>query len=1220
MAASDSLTVLQSSALVAPVTALEFLGDDCLLAGEGPILSIFSLQASPTQCASLSVLHNYRIHGIRPKLQNNNGHVTVPELVELVIFGGKAVRLINIRPCGLSLEVAGPLLELQDWVLDISWLRGETGSLLGICLAHNSVLLLKPQSGNIVSLCSCVEVCLLYSALLIGPSWETSVLVGGTVFNQLVLWRPGRTTADSQSQVERRLLGHSGVIFSLCYLQSSRWLASASDDRSVRVWNVGVLGAEGGCGVESPTCLRVLYGHQARVFCVRLLPGCVFSAGEDSTCLLWDWEGNGRVGQTLKSHRSGGIRALAVSKRGGWVATGGADGGIRAWRVVEGTRQVKQSNEGDGQIDLGFSGRGCPKVVRSVGSHDAVLVCTDQGEVFLHQDKSWQTVWNSGPEFQSYCVMEVTHVQYQSASLCLCALGNLNGGVQVFALHHPNSGILLQAGQGKVHALQWVEGDHLCLLASGAEGLIYRWTIEVEEDETGLGLRSEDLKSFLLPSCAKRWLTAAVRLPQGKGSLWVCGDRRGSLVLYRERELSGESEVARQNREGGSEEEQGVWRDENRWPESAANDIATPISPVNTLFGVHGKQGVTSVCEHQGLLYSTGRDGCVRVLTVYSNTLKVRRVHRASKGMEWLEKILFLGSDISDMYEVNERSKQEDSDEEERSITERVLENGGVGRKERDGLKEEPELKKSMGNKLDDGGSESVAEARFVMVGFHSIQFVLWDPLRREKLFSAACGGGHRSWAYISPSQTQTLPSSHSLGQGTLIFIKQGAVMASCSLTSKATHVRGHTLKEGLHGRGLSCICHLGSVSRGRASSEEWEVLVTGGEDTTVTVLAVEPGHGMVKVLTVLADHISNVRTLTAVRREPRREGNGDMRTNTSSSFSTLLFSAGGRAQLQCYRLLIGWNEQVNWPVCQVTQVAGHRLDEQWERRRNRHKTVKMDPETRYMSMAVVHESIEEILLTLACSDGAVRLFTVREDSRKVELLWENFYHQRCVLSVASYSLEDPQGKQHVLLFSGATDGAIALWDLTTVLDSKSKDSCHGPSAPCFSLPVHQSGVNTLVISKEVEQMDKDIITVASGGDDGQLSVMKIRVQPHQKVVFPELLAHWTVALAHSAPLTALSALNCATLVSASPDQRVCVWRVCCDGLRHQATVFSHTADAAGLWAWHKKGSDLQSGDYVVVCGQGLQLLKLTEGKEPERTRKEEERQKVIFANHFVRV
>lgn len=908
-----------------------------LFPGEGPILSIYCLQASPPQCASLSILHNCRIHGIRPKLLNNDDHVTSSELVDLVIFGGKAVRLINVRPCDLSLEVAGPLLELQDWVLDVSWLKGETGSLLGVCMAHNSMLLLEPQSGSIISLCTCVEVCLLYSALLIGPSWETSVLVGGTVFNQLVLWRPEGTKQASQSQVERRLLGHSGVIFSLCYLQSSRWLASASDDRSVRVWDVGVLGADGGCGVESPTCLQVLYGHQARVFCVRLSPGCVFSAGEDGACLLWEWEGNGRVGRTLRGHRSGGIRSLAVSKGGGRVATGGADGGVRAWRVLEGTRQVKQNKETDGCIDLGFSGQGCPKVVRSVGSHDAVIVCTDQGEVFLHQDETWQAVWNGGAEFQSYCVMEVAHVQFQDAALCLCAVGNLNGGVQVFVLHHPNSGVLLQAGRGKVHALQWVEGNKLCLLASAAEGLVYRWTVEVEENETGLGLRLQELKSFLLPPCAKRWLTAAVRLQHKDGSLWVCGDRRGSLMLYRDRELGVESEVGRENRDGESEKAQGVWRNENRWPESAVKDTAAPICPVNTQFGVHGKQGVTSVCEHQSLCYSTGRDGCVRVLTVCRNSLNVRRVHRASKGMEWLEKVIFLSSDISDVYKVSE----------EEEITEGVLENKVVGRKEKDGLNNEAELKSSMGNKLEAGGSESVADARFVMVGFHSVQFVLWDPLRRENIFSAACGGGHRSWAYISPSNPQTLPSSHSLGQGTLIFIKRESVMASHSLTSTATNVSGHTLKGGLHGRGLSCICHLGSVSRGRGSSDEWEVLVTGGEDTTVTVLAVKPGHGMVKVLTVLADHISNVRTLTAIGKEPRQEGHEDSRTNTPTSFSTLLFSAGGRAQLQCYRLLIGWDKQVNGPVCQVTQIAGHRLDEHWEKRRNRHKTVKMDPETR---------------------------------------------------------------------------------------------------------------------------------------------------------------------------------------------------------------------------------------------------------------------------------
>ncbi|XP_017578708.1 WD repeat-containing protein 6 [Pygocentrus nattereri] len=1231
----NSTAVLESSALVAPVTALEFLGDDYLLTGEGPVLSIFSLRASPKQCMSLNVLHNYRIHGIRPKGQNkSDGNVpetpTRDDDVKLVVFGGKCLRLINVRTCGSGLEVAGPLMELQDWVLDVCWLKpGEANPLLGVTLAHNAALLLEPQSGKALTRSSCVEVCLLYSALLIGPSWETSVLVGGTVFNQLVLWRPGGAGANSQAQVERRLLGHKGVIFSLCYLQSSGWLASASDDRSVRVWHVGRVGGDGGCGEESPTCLRVLYGHQARVFCVRLSPGQVYSAGEDGACLLWEWEGDGRVGRMLKGHRSGGIRALAVSKGSvgegsRWVATGGADGGVRLWNVID---QSSETTALENQKDLGFRGRGSPKVVRSVGGHDSVLVCTDQGEVFLHQDGLWEAIWNGGPEFRSYCIMEVAYIQLQNSStdkgLWVCALGNLNGGVQVFPLNHSGAGLFLQAGEGKIHSLQWVEGCGVwgfswCLLVSGSEGLVYRWMVQVEEDETGPVLMMEKMKPFMLPPCAKRWLTAAVVMPSGKDASWVCGDRRGSLLLYREmvKGIQVEEKIDEERADG------------NIRLENNMNDVSIPISPISTLFGIHGKRGVTSVSEHQGVFYSTGRDGCVRVLTVKGDSLNVRRIQRACKGMEWLEKVLFLDSD--GLHHEKHKTNDEESEKQEERLAESMPEDGQVEREESDGgkdtLTEEAKVKEKWPESKQNGDTarESVSEASFIMVGFHSIQFVLWDPLRREKLFSAACGGGHRSWAYICPSNVQTHLSNHTVGQGTLIFIKQGAVMASHSLTSSATEVRGHILREGLHGRGLSCVHHLGSVSKPGVSSEAWEVLIIGGEDTTVTVLAIKPEQDIVKVLAVIADHISNVRTLAAVPGGATEDQKSDRWTDPSSSFSTLVFSAGGRAQLQCCHLLIGWEEQFNWPGCQVTQIAGHRLDEQWERRRNRHKTVKMDPETRYMSMAVLHDGTDVVFLALACSDGAVRLFTLAKDSKKIELLWETFYHQRCVLSVASYSLEDLHGKQHVLLFSGATDGAVALWDLTTVLDSKSKDSWDGPSTPCFSVLFHQSGVNTLVISEHHE----DIIILASGGDDGQLSVMKIRVefsQPETGSVCPQVLSHWSVPLAHSAPLTALSALSSTQLVSTSPDQRVCVWRLCDDGLHHQGAMFSHTADASGVWAWRREGPESESGAYVVVCGQGLQLLKLTErekehGKETRARQKEEERLKVVFSDCFVRV
>ncbi|KAM4610842.1 tRNA (34-2'-O)-methyltransferase regulator WDR6 [Polymixia lowei] len=1153
---------METAALVAPVTALEFLNEEYLLAGEGPNLTVYSLQLHPRACTSLSVLQHYRIHGIRPRLQatgprrssasepisehkHGRSSTTEPNHYDLVVFGGKAVRLVRLTAelhsgDHLRLEALGPLTELHDWALDVRWLSGEGRPLLGVALAHNSALLLDAREGKALVQCSCLEGCLLYSALLlVDKSWVDSVLVGGTVFNQLVLWRPGGggggegSKPECKAPVERRLLGHSGVIFSISFLQERGWLASASDDRSVRVWAVGVLGGPGGkCGEPNPTCLRVLYGHQARVFSVHLSLGKVYSAGEDGACLVWDWAGGGKVVRTLKGHRAGGVRSLAVSEgktddgtRDRWVATGGADGGVRLWRV-EGNKEEEEEEEEQAVTetltDLKFAGQGTPKAVCVVGgedgdtswNHGKILVCTDRGVVYQYRSRQWEVAWQGAPEFQSYSVMETLTVRVKESpsNAHLCAVGNLIGGIQVFPISQPQSGVALSGGQGKIHSLIWVEDTERhggYLLASGAAGLVRRWYVEVETGEdSGLVLNITPLPPFLLPPCAKRWLTAAVRLHPGpQGALWACGDRRGSLLLFQERGKSRQKE-----------EEEGLDDNKREGDGDEESNKDPPVPPTSCLFGVHGKQGVTSVLEYQGLLYSTGRDGCVRVFRVRPTPLKphggsngssheatvgareglqleVLRVQRACKGMEWLERILILEPERS-AADLPERG--EDDCKNSYEMNHRV---------------QEEEMHKG-------------TEARFVIAGFHAVHFVVWDPVRQERLLAVPCGGGHRSWN-LWPRHEGLWP-----GYGALVFIKQGAVLASQPpgeapiWAGKAGKTGAWGLREGVHGRGIGCVCRLGRIggteikiqTRGAGNGtgveagdgkeverEEacWEILVTGGEDTSLTVLAVQPASGSVHVLSVITDHISSVRTLTAVTSsEGGASDQGTTQTHTQS-LSALLVSAGGRAQMQCYRLLIGWDGQRQVPSCQVIQVASHRLDEQWERRRNRHKTVKLDPETRYMSVAVLKEESDGVVLALACSDGAIRLFFVSEVKGHIDLLWESFYHQRCVLSVATCSLEDRRGNRHKLLFTAATDGNIAVWDATALssFSSGSLSDAPTPPMPRLSIPAHQSGVNSLAVwaEKRRQQEDGCQVTVASGGDDGQLTVSVIRVQCPEK-------------------------------------------------------------------------------------------------------------------------
>ncbi|XP_061113907.1 WD repeat-containing protein 6 [Conger conger] len=1115
-------TVMESVMLVAPVTALEFLGEDYLLAGEGPVLSVYSLGVRPHACVSLTALRNQRVHGVRPDPWPPWRWSGGVRGAVLAVFGGKAVRVVGFKESGDGapcLQALGPIQELQDWVRDVRWLRGAA-PLLAVALAHNAVLLLEAGTGRSSALRSCQEGCLLYSALLLGQRWDHMVVVGGTVFNQLVMWRPGGGGAEGRGQpgrgaerrapVERRLSGHSGVIFSLAYQRQRGWLASASDDRSVRLWGVGPLGGAAGCGAPAPACLRVLYGHQARVFAVRLSPGRVFSGGEDGACLQWDWE-SGTVRRSLKGHRAGGVRALALSEggegRGRWVATGGADGGVRLWRVREEEGdEEEEGEEGEGVpetralVDLGFAGRGCPKVVRVVGPggwrHGGVVLSTDQGEVYLWEEAGgWRLVWAGGPEFQSYNVMEVLNTGgVTGCGAGLCAVGSLKGALCVFPLAQPGAQVRLSAGQGKVHSVLWAgpDGEQAYLLASGAEGRVHRWCLGVESDGRGLAVSATPLPSLLLPSCAKRWLTAVTFLPRPEGALWFCGDRRGSLLLYRDRR-DGDGAGDETQEKGEERDRQPAKREkegemDDRGPEEDEKDKrkgeegeAGVLQPVGTLFGVHGKQGVTWVCEHQGALFSCGRDGSVRELRVeHGSRLEVLRAERACRGMDWVERVLFLGAE------------------------------------------------------------EGREAERMAVLGFHSVFFEMWDPARQERLLSVACGGGHRSWSYCPRS-------------GTLVFVKQGSVLATPA-SRDPRGPDGWGLKPGVHGRGVGCVCRLGRAG-------PWEVLASGGEDTTLSVLALRPASGDVAVLSVITDHISSVRALAAV---PRTDGQTDGRED---SLSALLVSAGGRAQLQCYRLLIGGGSQLGPPTCQVIQVASHRLDEQWERRRNRHKTVKMDPETRYMSLAVLHDGTAEVLLAVACSDGAVRVFSVSEAEGKVQLLWESFHHQRCVLSVAPCCLEDPLGNRRLFVFSGATDGSVALWDMSTLpawrASSTADLTWNGPASPCFTATAHQSGVNSLAVWEELwgeagrekeegaepGEQEAAWMTVASGGDDGQLSVANIRLQFHQReveggVVSVQMLSRSTVPLAHAAPLTALQHLGPGLLVSTSPDQRVCLWQL----------------------------------------------------------------------------
>ena len=346
-------------------------------------------------------------------------------------------------------------IDSGDWILDACFINPDTdgspeaSTIIWALLvnAHNSVLSLQvtmlaslgESMKPIIKAVASGPPSTLYSAHILTTDTSSVLIAAGTFFGEVVLWSfiPGSYVV-SRSVLHHRFRGHQGSIFGVQISEKSensafqRVLASCSDDRTIRIWDISNFDTCSGADDTNPDletglnaetsytdsvcCVAVGMGHASRIWGVRFLGKRsghwgLISYGEDATTQTWLFcpkPSNKAVApessesmyelQHLKTydyHSGKNIHAITIFKDSVdscLIADGGADGQITSYHVevkelgLEAGGQLHHQRIGDVYMALPTASRAAKDLENSSTRQSR----PQAGDVFHTLSGCWQ--------------------------------------------------------------------------------------------------------------------------------------------------------------------------------------------------------------------------------------------------------------------------------------------------------------------------------------------------------------------------------------------------------------------------------------------------------------------------------------------------------------------------------------------------------------------------------------------------------------------------------------------------------------------------------------------------------------------------------------------------------------------------------------------------------------------------------------------------------------
>lgn len=1068
-----------------------------ILAGSGPYLRIYD-ETTDSLLSSHRVFGYQTIHGIisigRTAPQKN------PEY-DVVVWGGRSIASVCLKLVdGISTEVfLSTQFELPEWILKVDWTcHPKTQETSAVAVTTHNVLHGVSLTGATATACKAGESYVLsrgpstflYSADLKVVSAEQHLVASGSVFGEIIVWtcHQDEGTGFWTTHHLHTLRGHSGSIFGVSISDvlsdsnvQTRFVAGCSDDRTIRIWDIGLCNDE---VADSPVArpsdqtgfgqnitpdrdaVTYTYAHLSRIWGVDFiqLPDgrqashsiLLVSRGEDGACQFWGLarETLFRRSKSQLSKQAAGFSLLQADRhhvgKNIWsmahvvhqdkiqTLTGGADGQIvsRRFQPQSGMQPF------DIQLSVPFSRiNEKSKYLKQylVLGHDQILATTDRGDVLYGRIQptsalEWQAIYFSTTAKPS---LVSTNMLYGRAILVTSTRSLYIIGPSIEAVGPPL--LTLDAMPAWVQIMsQHQEGashssSDFCAVVGFPDTrqpfMLWCWQ---NKD-------SWDVKITPIETPATFNITTATYDPHH--SILFLGSRAGALAVYHN--VDSEAVVLR--------------------PAYCKRHAHDSDSVTSILLLPIGSSNAAARSPNPILILTTGRNGKYAIHkitpTQVSKHSDLETIHVAEPPFgPYIE-----GADLVP-------------------------------------------------------STSNTGTLELILHGFRSQEFVVWNETRQALVMTVECGGAHRSWAFRS------VLDDTSTATETFIWSRAG----SFNLCRRGDN-NLKQIQSGCHGREIKALAVYCSQGKGRDTIRT--IIATGAEDTTIRVF--DPSTFSVERTR------SGKNDLVPCVLKTHTTGLQQLRFSDCGSY---LFSSAGCEELKVWKLSqditgIGTGVTLEATLLKNGEDGDVRIMD-FDLRYDDHsggdhkfslvaaysngKLRILDYYPQNMGKPGRFETVQEIILGSFCLTQALFLAprTILSAGTNGYLNWTSLelcnstqtlksqhvhqVHQSTILSMDSFNFDShpaaelensaSRGRSMWLVASGGDDNAVAF----TFIESTTGNQTASPPSPRFRSILIPNAHAAAVTSIKILPPDKlnTHIDIVSAGNDQKVKVWRLTIAP----------------------------------------------------------------------------------------------------------------------------